>query len=549
MGCALSKQNLASVDRYNPLNQLTQITLPGTNQNFTPTYYKDLGQFKQLTYPSGITTDYTYEDNGPIKQIKTQTNDPTPVILEQLDYVYDEVLNIGTQESNREGGIHDYTYDDLDRLTRAVHPAATGIAQEDYEYDKVGNREVPGSPGDYGYDANHRITTSPTGITYTFDDDGNILTRVGGATTENFTHNKNNRLSDYSKSGTTASYQYDPFGRRISKTVNGTTTYFAWDGNQIIAEYNGAGMRARRYAYLPSGLNPIQIEDANGIYNVHSDHLQTPQFLTDTSQQVVWNQSQETFGKSAVNTDPDNNSTDVVFNMRFPGQYHDEESGLHQNFYRSYDPETGRYLKRDPIGIEGGVNTYIYVLSNPTIYIDPLGLDVYGFYNTGRDSGAFHGRAAKGAGLDNSKGFTTGKSLIDGLKNSPNITEANIHAHGASGGVIGADGTANEGLYTAPDSMDSSNAAYVSDVVKAVKDGSIDLSKGANINIFSCKGNNLASDLSRELGKIGRSDVTVTGASTNVSPTKSGNSAFAIGGTFNSYQGGVKVQSSGSLAY
>ena len=48
MGCALSKQNLASVDRYNPLNQLTQITLPGTNQNFTPTYCKDLGQFKKL---------------------------------------------------------------------------------------------------------------------------------------------------------------------------------------------------------------------------------------------------------------------------------------------------------------------------------------------------------------------------------------------------------------------------------------------------------------------------------------------------------------------
>ncbi len=64
------------------------------------------------------------------------------------------------------------------------------------------------------------------------------------------------------------------------------------------------------------------------------------------------------------------------FNLRFPGQYFDSESGLSYNYMRDLDPETGRYIESDPIGLESGVNTYAYALGRPTALFDSYGLDV-----------------------------------------------------------------------------------------------------------------------------------------------------------------------------
>jgi RHS repeat-associated protein len=64
--------------------------------------------------------------------------------------------------------------------------------------------------------------------------------------------------------------------------------------------------------------------------------------------------------------------------FRFPGQYYDTETGLHYNYYRTYNPGIGRYITPDPIGLEGGINLFTYVRSNPVTFADPLGLRDWG---------------------------------------------------------------------------------------------------------------------------------------------------------------------------
>lgn len=107
---------------------------------------------------------------------------------------------------------------------------------------------------------------------------------------------------------------------------------------------------------------------AGDLYFVHSDHLNTPQVITDANQQVVWEARKLPFGETDIVT------SDISYNIRFPGQYYDQESGLHYNYFRDYDPSLGRYVQSDPIGLDGGTNTYAYVSGNPLKYTDPLGL-------------------------------------------------------------------------------------------------------------------------------------------------------------------------------
>ncbi len=138
------------------------------------------------------------------------------------------------------------------------------------------------------------------------------------------------------------------------------------------------------------------------LYYVHNDPLGTPQALTDESGTVVWSADYDPFGKATVNEDPDNNGSNITFNVRFPGQYYDEETGLHYNYFRYYDPAIGRYISADPIGQFPGASPsptlsgvasvlfalrasgispndinhlYGYVFNNPLSWTDPWGLE------------------------------------------------------------------------------------------------------------------------------------------------------------------------------
>ena len=93
------------------------------------------------------------------------------------------------------------------------------------------------------------------------------------------------------------------------------------------------------------------------LYFLHTDYLDTPRLVTDETNKIVWRSKPltEPFGLSPVEEDPDGDGTAFTLNLRFPGQYFDKETNLHYNYFRDYDPNTGRYLQSDPIGLLGGI--------------------------------------------------------------------------------------------------------------------------------------------------------------------------------------------------
>jgi RHS repeat-associated protein len=122
-------------------------------------------------------------------------------------------------------------------------------------------------------------------------------------------------------------------------------------------------------------LAPAMATAKETIYYLHNDHLGTPQAMSDQSGTVVWKAEYEPFGTVVVDEDPDGDGIAVTCNLRFPGQYFDAETGLHYNYHRDYDPETGRYVEADPVGIErGGNHSYIYAHGNTSRWDDPSGL-------------------------------------------------------------------------------------------------------------------------------------------------------------------------------
>jgi RHS repeat-associated protein len=137
-------------------------------------------------------------------------------------------------------------------------------------------------------------------------------------------------------------------------------------------------------AVAVAALLPISTSQA-ATYFYHTDHLGTPQALTDKNQQVVWQSEQEPFGEVTATTHV------VEQNLRFPGQYYDVETGLHYNYFRDYNSSIGRYVQSDPVGLIGGLNTYLYSLNNPITLKDPYGLWTFG-YSGNFTFGAGHGQ-------------------------------------------------------------------------------------------------------------------------------------------------------------
>jgi RHS repeat-associated protein len=109
-------------------------------------------------------------------------------------------------------------------------------------------------------------------------------------------------------------------------------------------------------------------------YYIHPDHLNTPRLIANSTGTTVWRWDQgEPFGNDVPNNNPSGLGA-FDFPLRLPGQYYDKDTALHYNTMRDYDPSIGRYVESDPIGLDGGLNTYLYVVGDPISNTDPDGL-------------------------------------------------------------------------------------------------------------------------------------------------------------------------------
>ena len=136
----------------------------------------------------------------------------------------------------------------------------------------------------------------------------------------------------------------------------------------------GDGTPVEDYIWVDSELAQFTELGAGVKTYVMNDHLFTPRLGTDETQTVAWSWVVDAFNRSLPNTDPDADGTSVDLKIGFPGQYRDDESGFYYNWNRYYDPTLGRYVTSDPIGLNGGLNSYLYANANPIIFIDQYGL-------------------------------------------------------------------------------------------------------------------------------------------------------------------------------
>jgi RHS repeat-associated protein len=284
--------------------------------------------------------------------------------------------NDGTPQSALNQG---FAYDENSRLTSIT----TNAASWSIAYDPNGNRtsvSLNGSQSDYTTEATSNRLTSITNParSFTYDNAGNTTVDSANYTA---TYGLNGAIASITKAGVTGSYDYDADRRRIRKvTSTGGVVIFAYNlEGQLLGEYDQTGKPLREYVWLdniPVAMfmpDPTNASNPPLIYYIHADHLNTPRIVVDQSGAKRWRWLAEPFGTTAPEANPDGLGT-FTQNLRFPGQYADAESGLWYNHFRTLDSLRGSYTQPDPIGLAGGINTYVYVAGNPSQYTDSSGL-------------------------------------------------------------------------------------------------------------------------------------------------------------------------------
>jgi RHS repeat-associated protein len=259
-----------------------------------------------------------------------------------------------------------YSYDNIHELTQAV---VGGTLAESYSYETVGNRLASAGPTSYNYNASNELTSS-SAATYTYDNNGNTLTKTDSTGTTDYTWDFENRLASVTLPGTggTVNFRYDPFGRRIEKVSPTVTTVYAYDGDNVVAELDGGGNLLAHYTQGAGIDEPLAMYQGLTTSYFHADGLGSITSLTDSTGNVAVSYVYDSFGNLTASTGKITNP------FQYTGREFDSETGLYYYRARYYDPTSGRFTSEDPSGPTQGPNLYSYVYNSPIGSVDPSGL-------------------------------------------------------------------------------------------------------------------------------------------------------------------------------
>jgi RHS repeat-associated protein len=344
----------------------------------TTAYAYTNGDLTTLTTPSGQSITYSYSNH----QISSLAVNGT-TLLSAVGYEsFGPTLGWTWGNATSEVRLHD-----TDGNPSQIAGAESTSYSVDSAFRIVGITNAANSAQSYtyGYDSLDRLTsatTSSSGLNWTYDADGNRQSQTNASappsTASSLTYNNRGRLVSAVTSLGAVNSLYNALGQRIEKTSSTSETLFYYDeSGHLIGEYTGSGNLIEETVW--TGDLPVAALQPNGtggvnIFYIHADHLGAPKSITQPgSNAIVWRWDSDPFGTATANQNPAGLGT-FVYNLRFPGQYYDQETGLNYNYLRDYDSSTGRYVESDPIGLRGGINTYAYVGNNPLLWSDPFGL-------------------------------------------------------------------------------------------------------------------------------------------------------------------------------